>query len=1167
MSAISTLKRWFSSSAWQRGERYFESGSVLDLTYDDDGGLWVAEVLGSNYDSYEVLIRSPLDAVSKAECTCPVGYACKHIVAALLAIDEEDGCETLLQVPETPPHTQSETQRSVKLWLDGLTKAARVTPKAPMAVSMQATDLRFDLQLKGARSLPEFAPHVTYINKNGEISKRKPRKLGVGALHDMEVRTSAPAEAKRWLREIELIRASLPGFRSHAVDTEVDGLADLVLEIARAGKLHWGGVQTPPLTVLDACEVRLEWSLLADGTQSARLELQPGESVTIIETEPALWICKSRRLIGALNIGVPAEVLRMLSEAPPLRVDDLIEVEKALNHLQVPKSFWPKTVNRRTISGASPVPRMVLSGVPGRSVGSGRQGHFSYGWRPLTVPAMTLAFNYGGELVPADGQPSHTFAKDGEILSLTRDTVAERAAIAKVVQAGGSPSKTLKTATVTTPEQPGAFYLEPPKPLYQFSAEAALSANGRRRRTQKSTASKMVLTFERGEFSYQDVDPKAFAFVSESLPRLQALNWDILVHPSWPLKTWSTPSDISAKLETAGADGLRLGLSLERNGTAMDLAPLVSKILGLLPIDANGALPKGFNLEAALADTEVLVQGGPGDQASIDPKLLAKIIRGMLDNLTGLQPFHPAEAGRYHDFAKGLADSGVSFAAEPGLLDRAQRLQRLIDRVAAPPPAAFKGELRPYQLVGFNWLKTLRDTQFGGVLADDMGLGKTIEALAFLADLHLDQRSALPSLVIAPTSVVGAWRRAAEQFTPELKLKVLHGIGRHGQLEMDELAHVYVTTYALLHRDRETLTSKSWACVIADEAQAAKNPASNVAKRLRELTADTRLAVTGTPVENNLNDLWSLFDWAVPGLLGNREQFRKLYRTPIEKSGSQSAQAQLNARTKPFVLRRTKEEVATDLPLKTEITEAIAMSEAQQVLYESVRLAMDAKVRKIIASKGMTASHISILAALLQLRQVCCDPRLLKTHKTHPPASAKFERLFEMLEGLLAEGRRVVVFSQFVEMLKLIRAEVQARKWRHHWLDGATTQREKVVDAFQSGDSELFLISLKAGGAGITLTAADTVILYDPWWNPQVERQAMDRVHRIGQDKPVFVYRLVTEGTVEQAIHQLQAKKQALADALLEGGSTKGATLTAEDIDLLFSPIEMKHKSTAEFTH
>jgi SNF2 family DNA or RNA helicase len=467
--------------------------------------------------------------------------------------------------------------------------------------------------------------------------------------------------------------------------------------------------------------------------------------------------------------------------------------------------------------------------------------------------------------------------------------------------------------------------------------------------------------------------------------------------------------------------------------------------------------------------------------------------------------------------------------------------------------------IRPYQAFGAAWMSSLMAAGFGGVLADDMGLGKTLQVLTLLQARREQTDKPGTALLVVPTSLLHSWQDQAAQFTPQLRLLILHGTHRKALHDQMTSVDLVVTTYALLARDKDILAKVDWDLVIVDEAQVLKNPASQTAKALRDIPTKGRLALTGTPMENSLQDLWTLFDWVVPGLLGDRKTFQAVFRTPIEKQGDRAAQARLNRRVRPFLLRRTKDAVATELPPRTEILERVELSKPQQALYEAVRSQMDARVREAVASKGLAASRITILDALLKLRQVCCDPALVKSEAARGVSdSAKRARLRELLEELVAEGRRVLVFSQFVEMLALIAKDLNGMGIKYLTLTGQTRDRAAVLRDFKEGDAPVFLISLKAGGVGLTLTEADTVILYDPWWNPAVERQAMDRAHRIGQDKPVFVHRLVAAGTVEERILALQAKKQALADALLtEGGNDTAAGLLDDSVLAdLFSPLK-----------
>jgi SNF2 family DNA or RNA helicase len=367
-----------------------------------------------------------------------------------------------------------------------------------------------------------------------------------------------------------------------------------------------------------------------------------------------------------------------------------------------------------------------------------------------------------------------------------------------------------------------------------------------------------------------------------------------------------------------------------------------------------------------------------------------------------------------------------------------------------------------------------------------------------------------------------------------------------------------LTTYALLPRDLEVLQPQRWSVLILDEAQNIKNPNSKAAQAARQLEAGQRLCLSGTPLENHLGELWSLFHFLLPGWLGDSKTFNRDYRTPIEKHGNAQRMQHLTARIKPFLLRRKKEQVATELPPKSEIVHWVELSDAQRDVYETVRVAMDKKVRDEISRHGVARSQIIILEALLKLRQVCCDLRLVKSAPMTKAAKAgtgKLGSLMEMLEELLSEGRRILLFSQFTSMLALIEQELKQRGVEYSLLTGDTLDRRTPVKNFQDGKTPLFLISLKAGGTGLNLTAADTVIHYDPWWNPAVENQATDRAYRIGQDKPVFVYKMIARGTVEEKIQALQLEKAALADGVLEGGASAGWKLEQRDIEALFAPL------------
>jgi SNF2 family DNA or RNA helicase len=406
-----------------------------------------------------------------------------------------------------------------------------------------------------------------------------------------------------------------------------------------------------------------------------------------------------------------------------------------------------------------------------------------------------------------------------------------------------------------------------------------------------------------------------------------------------------------------------------------------------------------------------------------------------------------------------------------------------------------------------------------------------------------------------PPSVLAPWERAPPPFTPGLKVMIWHGQDRKERAEDLKGVDLVLTSYALVRRDLDQLSQVGFRYVILDEAQNIKNADSATAQACKSLPSDTRLALTGTPLENRLSELWSLFDFLMPGFLGSAEGFSDRYEQPIQVGNDMGVRDRLRRRIQPFILRRLKTEVASDLPPKTESVAWCEMEPGQAALYREVLEESRRKVSESIEKVGFKRSRVSILAALMRLRQVCCDPRLLKLPpNTLLPSSAKLERFGQLVDDLVAEGHRALVFSQFTEMLELLKAEADKRGLQYLYLDGRTKDRMAKVDDFNRPDGPpLFFISLKAGGTGLNLTAADYVIHFDPWWNPAVEDQATDRTHRIGQTRAVISYKLITRGTVEEKILSLQKRKKDLAAGMLAGDGDLGKSLTEQDIQDLIT--------------
>jgi superfamily II DNA or RNA helicase len=659
--------------------------------------------------------------------------------------------------------------------------------------------------------------------------------------------------------------------------------------------------------------------------------------------------------------------------------------------------------------------------------------------------------------------------------------------------------------------------------------------------------------------------------LAHHIPELERRGWVVEVADDFPYELhqaddWSV--DIG---EEPGGHWFSVGLRVTVDGEPVNLVPL------LVSLVQNGWLSS----EAAIGrhdGSEVLVpwaiDAAPAPGTAPRQRLLRLPVARVLPLMEWLRSVFKvgerSSALRLSRFDLGTLESlgeAGRVTAPPSYTELMAQVKLLNGEGGLPPVEAspnVQATLRHYQLDGLTWMDFLRRSRLGGVLADDMGLGKTLQALALL-QAELDAgRLDRPSLVIVPTSLIGNWEAEARRFTPQLKLVVLHGAQRSKHFKHIAGAHLVITSYPLAMRDMATHGVQEWHYVMLDEAQRIKNSRSQAALSVKELNARHRLCLSGTPLENHLGELWSLMDFVCPGLLGSEAQFREHYRTPIERRQDTGRAQQLARRVKPFLLRRTKLQVARELPEKTETLLRVELTGTQRDLYETVRATMDSKLRDVIAQQGLARSQIMVLDALLRLRQVCCDPRLLKTGqhddaadaapvRPHHP-SAKMELLLDLLPTLVEDGRRVLLFSQFTEMLALIELELVRLKLPYLLLTGETKDRGALVEKFQEGETPLFLISLKAGGVGLNLTAADTVILYDPWWNPAVEQQAIDRAYRIGQDKPVFVYKLLASGTVEDKMLELQARKAGLADSLLSGVASDAA-LTAQDFDELFKPL------------
>lgn len=654
------------------------------------------------------------------------------------------------------------------------------------------------------------------------------------------------------------------------------------------------------------------------------------------------------------------------------------------------------------------------------------------------------------------------------------------------------------------------------------------------------------------------------AWLNFTLNQLQSLSdqgWELQIDEDFgfdltPVEDWYATVD-----EAPERDWFDLELGIIVNGQHLSLLPILLNLMR-----SHSDLLNREKL-ARRKDDELILVNIPANTTSGHGPLQVALPYGRLKPvLATLDEFYLGEPDatslriKSADAPRLNALDALPLRWEGGEQIRgfAQRLRDIKD-FSVEAPEGLNANLRPYQLEGLSWMQSLRQLEVGGVLADDMGLGKTLQTLAHILCEKNAGRLDRPAMVVMPTSLIPNWLDEAAHFTPQLKVLALYGATRKKHFAHLNDYDVILTTYALLPKDIEHLAKLPLHLLVLDEAQYIKNPGSKATEAACELVARQRLCLSGTPLENHLGELWSLFHFLLPGWLGDVKTFNRDYRVPIERQGSDERLQHLNARIKPFLLRRTKEQVATELPPKTEIIHWVDLNEAQRDVYETMRLAMDKKVRDEITRKGVGRSQIIILEALLKLRQVCCDLRLVSdTPPKKGSTSGKLDSLMLMLEELFAEDRRILLFSQFTSMLGLIEAELKKRKVPYAILTGQTRDRRTPVKDFQSGKLQIFLISLKAGGVGLNLTKADTVIHYDPWWNPAAENQATDRAYRIGQEKPVFVYKMIARGTVEEKIQHLQQEKSDLAAGVLDGRIAGDWKLQDDDIDALFAPLPPK---------
>jgi len=886
--------------------------------------------------------------------------------------------------------------------------------------------------------------------------------------------------------------------------TQKADLSALLRPMLATGRLFTG---IPPVTLNEGLPRKGEiiWHE-KDGQRQPLIQANP-PATAILKIWPPWYLDWQEGWLGPLSLALTAETLAAL-QALAIPVSPLFS-----------SSFDPEEEN------LSSTPEPAIASVPesGQEIEAMPRGllHLASldiremsSWRNYKTATATLFdyaapfFCYGEAVLASDDTRAFAALPDGSLARIKRRAREEQELLAALVETGLEP----------IPAHLLQVLGRRPRKMYGLASEAAWDN-----------------------------------FMAEGIKRLQNAGWQVWHAPDFrhfyhKIEQWD------AELHAEKNSWLGLDMGVFVAGERLPLAPMLSNLLRREPrwLDALQL--------ADIPDAEIVALfTDDGRRLKVKAERIKPLLRLLIDLFDGyregettlrLSRFDATRLDSFRDTSRW------QFRGDDSIFALAERLQNSHGVKEIAPPRGIKLELRDYQRQGLAWLQYLREHKLSGILADDMGLGKTAQTLAHLLLEKEAGRLTLPALIILPTSLIFNWKNEASSFAPDLHILSLHGQERDTMFERIPEYDVVLTTYPLLWRDSARLIKYEYHLLVLDEAQMIKNARSKSAAIVRQLRARHRLCLTGTPLENHLGEIWTQFDFLLPGFLGDHKNFVRLWRNPIEKQGDLLRRDLLARRIHPFILRRKKDEVAKELPEKTIIIRRIELSGGQRDLYEAVRAAMDKRVRLEIAQHGFTRSQIVILDALLKLRQVCCDPRLVKSIAARKiREKAKLNLLMDMLPEMVAEGRRILLFSQFTAMLDLIRQELEHANLSYTILTGTSKDRETPVHTFQSGKVPIFLISLKAGGVGLNLTAADTVIHYDPWWNPAVENQATDRAHRIGQDKPVFVYKLIVANSIEEKIIALQEQKADLAAGILSEQTDKHVKFDSSDLEALFAPL------------
>lgn len=1136
----------FSSAVFRRAVAYARTGRVESLSIAEftPKKLQIrADVRGGERYAVSIQLTATRSEIRESSsCSCMYGAACKHAAATLLTFFESSWRDHLLDhmraESQSGAATESESHRSTgtldmgkglaetalkplsvqcERWLDALEATSvelphhRMIPKYDIGYVVRLNLSDRSSALVDWEVVPALIPHVS---PNSPVVGTSDELQGMCAAGGVNF---APEDAQI-LIGLGVLSLQQPSYRNSfgyaGAPTAVKN-GELLLKAIATGRCFLSGAVPTRLSIGPQQRVHLVWErtvsgilcaglsglspdarMLASKSGSFYLDTKAGSVGEVVAEEgnisPKVWLKTPRvKPAQALSLAIAARKKGLPLEG----------LEEVVGTGVIPQLGTPQVVVR-VFATANQV-RPTYTQLSVAEDAHGLVGNFT-GELPY-LHAISVAFRYGETEVSSLSKQQLFPDPEKSDVQIMRNSALEKQALDKLLALGAAPLAS----------QPYTQRLET-RGLYGVRIQ------------------------------YEEYLTELLRFVRKLRAYAESAGWTVsvpsnLIPIDIPQSAWA-----GTLVQSEEGSWFDAELTVEAQGRRIDMGQILVR---LLEQDSLGMW------RIRCSEKERVVLALPDCCVEFDRERLVRVA-GLVKELANRDSGRALRFDRYaaYAFENALQDSIGKWESPDAIGALRERIARIEQRATLSEPPQFEGTLRDYQQQGLSWLSAVSNAELGGILADDMGLGKTVQLIALMLHERAQNRAGV-NLVVCPKSVEPNWIAELAKFAPSLRVRRATGAGRIGADDDLSDADVVVTTYPILLRDAGALSRIDFNLAIFDEAQAIKNPSTVSYNAARALKARIKLPVSGTPIENNLKDLWAHFNLMMPGFLSSLPQFETVYRKPIEKNGDEEMRQHLAARVRPFILRRTKAEVAKELPPLTEIVQRCTLEGAQRDLYETIRQLTTKKVREALATKGAKRSHIEFLDALLKLRQACCDPALIKTAAAKKvKISAKRATLMELLQTLLFEERSVIIFSQFTSMLALIEEEMRQQQVPYVMLTGDTEDRETPVKAFQAGEVRVFLMSLKAGGVGINLTAADAIIMYDPWWNPAVEAQAICRAHRIGQKKPVFAYRLIAEGTVEERILDLQAKKRALVENILTENE-RPPELTDELIDYLFAPI------------